>query len=155
MSRREKAMELFLEGYNCTQAVVGAFSDMLPMDYNMLMKMSSGFGGGMSRLREVCGAVSGMVFVANTLYGYSEPKRPDLKMNHYAQIQSLANEFKDRNGSYICRELLGLDIKGADSPVPEERTPEYYKKRPCKELIGDAAEILEEYIKRRSSNECN
>lgn len=146
MTKREKAESLFLEGYNCTQAVAGAFADEVSMDFDTLVKLASGFGGGMGRLREVCGTVSGMFLITSMLYGYNTPKDMEAKKALYSRIQTLAFRFKEKNGSYICRELLGLDIKGADSPVPEARTADYYKKRPCKTLAGDAAEILEQYI---------
>lgn len=145
--RAQRAMKLFLEGYNCSQAVVLAFADMIDMDQSMLLKLSSSFGGGMGRLREVCGSVSGMFIVAGVLYGYDEPKAPEKKAEHYTRIQELAAAFREQNGSIVCRELLGLDKKGPDSPIPEARTEEYYKKRPCKELIGMSAAILENYIK--------
>jgi C_GCAxxG_C_C family probable redox protein len=138
-------MENFMKGYNCAQAVVLAFADMLPIEPAELSKMACSFGGGMGRLREVCGSVSGMFMVAGLLYGYDGPETGPVKANHYARIQELARRFTEKNGSIVCRELLGLDVKH-DSPVPEARNAEYYKKRPCRELVGDAAEILEQYI---------
>ena len=141
----KKAMDLFLEGYNCSQAVLLAFSDKYNMDKDTAMRLSSSFGGGMGRLREVCGSVSGMFMVAGILYGYDDVKNPELKKNHYARIQQLAGEFEKANGSIVCRDLLGLG-KGKDSPVPSERTAEYYKKRPCIKLIGMSAAIMEAYI---------
>ena len=147
MSRREKAMELFEQGYNCSQAVAGAFCDKTNIDFDTMMRFASVFGGGMGRLREVCGAVSGMFIITGLLYGYDSPEDIEAKKQLYSQVQALANDFKVKNGSYVCRELLGLDIKGADSPVPEARTAQYYKKRPCKELVGDAADILDEFLK--------
>lgn len=142
----KKAMELFKEGFNCSQSVFLAFADLYGMDQHMALKLSSSFGGGMGRLREVCGAVSGMFMVAGILYGYEDPKDQEAKKEHYERIQLLAKEFTDRNGSIICRQLLGLG-EGKDSPVPEKRTDTYYKKRPCGELVGIAAAIMEEYIK--------
>lgn len=100
----------------------------------------------MGRLREVCGTVSGMFLAAGILYGYTEPKDYEGKKEHYARIQELAHTFKEKNGSIICRELLGLKDASL-SPVPEKRTDEYYKKRPCMELAGCAAGILSEYMK--------
>ncbi|MEG1458152.1 MAG: C-GCAxxG-C-C family protein [Acetivibrio sp.] len=144
-SREIKAKELFHEGYNCAQAVFLAFSDLYDIDEETAIKLSSSFGGGMGRLREVCGAVSGMFMVAGTLYGYSDPKASTEKQEHYKRIQELAKKFQEENGSIVCRELLGLG-KGADAPKPEERTEAYYKKRPCGELVGMAASILENYI---------
>ncbi|MDK2807371.1 MAG: hypothetical protein PWP24_100 [Clostridiales bacterium] len=116
------------------------------MDRETALRLSSSFGGGMGRLREVCGAVSGMFMVAGTLYGYSDPKDHGAKSEHYARIQELAKEFEEKNHSIICRELLGLDHK-KDVPAPEQRTHTYYKKRPCEALVYQAAEIMERYIK--------
>lgn len=144
--RRERAMELFLEGYNCSQAVFLTFVDYYDMDWETAARLSSSFGGGMGRLREVCGTVSGMFLAVGLIYGYDNPKDPKAKAEHYARIQELAKTFEERHGSIICRELLGLSVKRED-PTPQARTPEYYQKRPCKELAGDAAEILEEYLK--------
>ncbi len=144
--RREQAMALFEKGYNCAQAVVLAFADLHGLDQTTAAALSSSFGGGMGRLREVCGAVSGMFLTAGILYGYDDPGASEEKAEHYARIQELAAEFEKRNGSIVCRELLGSGRK-RDEPTPEARTAEYYKKRPCKELVGDAAEILEGYIK--------
>ncbi len=147
--RAERAMELFKEGYNCTQSVVLAFSDYYKESTEDLAAMVCSFGGGMGRLREVCGAVSGMLFVAGRIYGYSDPKAKEKKAEHYARVQELARRFREKNGAIVCRELLGLTEK-VSTPVPEERTQEYYKKRPCMALIGDAAEILEQYIAENS-----
>ncbi len=145
MDKSEKAKELFKQGYNCAQAVVGAYAEELGIDMETAMKLASSFGGGMGRLREVCGAVSGMFMVAGIKYGYSSPEASLEKTEHYKKIQELAAEFSESNGSIICRELLGLQA-GKDSHVPDERTEKYYKARPCVELVGDAAAILEEYI---------
>lgn len=146
MTRRERAEGLFLEGYNCAQAVAIAFEDLHGLNRETIAKLSSSFGGGMGRLREVCGSVSGMFMVAGLLYGYDEPESKEKKAEHYARIQKLAEDFSKENGSIVCRELLGLEEK-KQTPTPEERTTEYYKKRPCKELVGMAAEIMENYIR--------
>lgn len=145
MTRREIAMANFMEGYNCSQSIVLAYADMLDIDKATLLRLSSSFGGGMGRLREVCGSVSGMFIVAGLLYGYDGPETGQIKADHYARIQELAHRFEEKHGSIVCRELLGLSVRH-DVPVPEARTTEYYKKRPCPEIIGDAAEILEKYI---------
>ena len=146
MNHEEKARELFKEGYNCSQSVFGAFCDETNIDVHTALKLSSSFGGGMGRLREVCGAVSGMFLVAGVLYGYDNPTDQKIKAHHYARIQKLANEFKEQNKSIICRELLGLE--GNDTtPIPQARTTEYYTKRPCIDLVGDAAKIIENYMK--------
>lgn len=148
MDKKEKAMALFKEGYNCSQAVFGAFAEELGLDFETAVKISSSFGGGMGRMREVCGAVSGMFMAAGIKWGYSSPTDNHAKTNHYKLIQDLAAEFKKKNGSIVCRELLGLEGKD-NNYVPSARTDEYYKKRPCIELVGEAAEILEEYSERK------
>ena len=141
----KKAMDLFLEGYNCSQAVFLAFADKYDMDKTMALKLSSSFGGGMGRLREVCGAVSGMFMVFGFIKGYSEADNFDGKKELYEHIQELGHRFEKENGSIICRELLGLEVKH-DDPTPEKRTESYYKKRSCEECVGSAAEILEAYL---------
>ena len=146
MTRREAAMANFMKGYNCSQAIALTFADMVPVDESTLLKLASSFGGGMGRLREVCGSVSGMFMIAGLLYGYDGPETGDVKAEHYARIQELAKRFEEKHGTIICREMLGLNVRH-DTPVPEARTKEYYKKRPCSEIIGDAAEILEQFIK--------
>ena len=146
MTRREAAMDNFRQGYNCAQSVVLAFEDILPVDKVQLSKLACSFGGGMGRLREVCGAVSSMFIIAGLLYGYDGPETGEIKAEHYARIQELAGRFEKKHGSLICRELLGLSVRH-DVPLPEARTDEYYKKRPCVEIVGDAAEIMEQYIK--------
>ena len=145
MTRKEAAMAHFREGYNCSQSLVLTFADLLPLEESVLLKMSSSFGGGMGRLREVCGSVSGMFLVCGLLYGYDGPETGPVKAEHYARIQELARRFEEKHGSIVCRELLGLSVR-RESPVPEARTAEYYRKRPCPEIIGDAAEILERFI---------
>ena len=141
-----KAMALFKEGYNCAQSVFLAFADQYSMDESMARKLSSSFGGGMGRLREVCGAVSGMFMVAGVLYGYDSPTAYEEKKEHYERIQCLAHTFSEVTGSIVCRELLGLDKK-EDVPTPEKRTESYYEKRPCVQMVGLAASIMEEYIR--------
>lgn len=145
MTHGEKARALFEEGYNCAQAVTLAFADEMGIDKETAARIASSFGGGLGRLREVCGCVSGMALVAGELFGYADPKAKEEKAAHYALIQELANEFRERNGSIICRELLN-GITGDTNPVPEERTENYYKKRPCAGLAADAADILEQKI---------
>ena len=139
----EKAKELFKQGYNCSQAVFGAFCEELGMDFETAMKISSSFGGGMGRMREVCGTVSAMFMAAGLQFW--DPSQPNAKAEHYARIQELAKKFKEKNRSIICRELLE-GIESSTSPRPAERNETYYKKRPCVELVGDAAEIFEKLI---------
>ncbi len=141
----QKAMALFKEGYNCAQAVFLAFADLYQIEHKTALRLSSSFGGGMGRLREVCGAVSGMFMVAGILYGYDDVEDPKEKADHYARIQFLAKEFENIHSSIICRKLLGLG-EGSDVPIPEKRTEGYYQKRPCVEIVGTAAAIMEQYI---------
>ena len=146
MTRKEKAMAYFRQGYNCAQAVVLAFTDLTDMDEATLSRMSCSFGGGMGRLREVCGTVTGMFLVTGLLRGYDGAETGEVKAAHYARIQALAKEFERQNGSIVCRELLALRQKHRDDPTPEARTEAYYAGRPCVELVGSAAEILENYL---------
>ena len=143
MEHATKAAELFLEGYNCAQAVAVAFCDVTGMEKDYAAKLVSGFGGGMGRLREVCGAVSGMFFVLSYLYGYDAPGGDSKKKQLYGQVQELAEGFRTKNGSIICRELL--DNPPSD-PNPSPRTAEYYAKRPCARMVMTAAELLDEFI---------
>lgn len=144
MNYEERAMQNFLNDCNCAQSVLLAFSDLTDLDEATAMRIASGFGGGMARMREVCGAVSGMFMAAGLLYGASSLSYEE-KSAHYLRLQALAGEFREKNGSIICRELLsGTHTDG--SPLPERRTAEYYKKRPCAALVADAARILAQYI---------
>lgn len=145
INHREKAKENFMSGYNCAQSVFLAFCEETGLDRETAARLSSSFGGGMGRLREVCGAVSGMFMAAGMIKGYDDPKDQEGKKAQYQLVQALAEEFKAKNGSIVCRELLGL-AQQTDSPVPSERTEEYYQKRPCAELAADAAEILERML---------
>ncbi len=147
--KAERAKQLFRDGYNCSQAVLGAFCEELGMDFETAIKLSSSFGGGMGRMREVCGAVSGVFMAAGLKYGYSLPEDLEAKKEHYKLIQQMAEEFKEKNDSIICRELLGQQEGKENSHIPSERTKEYYKKRPCVELVGDAAEIFERILEKR------
>ncbi len=148
LGRGEKARQSFLRGYNCAQSVVLAFDDVLRghgLDSRTVARMASPFGGGMGRMREVCGTVSGMLLVLGLVEGYDEAKEYAAKKELYASVQRLAGAFRDQNGSIVCRELLGL-ADGPDVPVPEKRTESYYRKRPCAELCACSAQILAEYL---------
>lgn len=145
LTRAEKAKELFKSGYNCSQAVLGVFCEELGLDFDTAMRISSSFGGGMGRMREVCGTVSGMFMAAGLMFGSADNSNPSLKGELYKKIQELAQKFKDQNGSIICRELLS-GVETSSSPTPSERSEAYYKKRPCVDLVGDAVEIFEQYI---------
>ena len=152
MTHGEKAGALFLEGYNCAQSVVLAFADEMGILKETAARIASSFGGGLGRLREVCGCVSGMAIVAGELLGYSGPETGKPKADHYALIQELAEEFRKKNGSIICRDLLS-GITSDTAPVPEARTDDYYKKRPCKDLAVCAAEILERKREERKAQD--
>lgn len=141
----DKAVNNFKTGYNCAQSVFLAFAEDFGFDKNTALQISSSFGGGMGRLREVCGAVSAMFAIAGLKYGYTEPDNDEIKGKHYARIQNLAEKFKSIHETIICRELLGLE-EGSDSPVPSKRTEQYYQERPCELFIKTAAEILEQEL---------
>ena len=143
-SRTDKAKELFKSGYNCSQSVFGVFCEESGLDFETAMKISSSFGGGMGRMREVCGALTGIFMAAGLLYSSSDSSSEN-KTAQYKIVQALAEEFKEKNGSILCRELLD-GIENSSSPVPSERNQAYYKKRPCIELVNSAVEILEKYI---------
>ena len=147
--RAKQAETYFRSGYNCAQSVYMAFSDLYGMDPKMAGIISAPFGGGMGRLREVCGACTGMFLVAGLQLPADEPSK---KGDSYKLVQELAEEFKAENGSIICRELLGLDHK-KDEPIAEVRTEAYYKKRPCAELVHLAATIVGKKI--QSINDIN
>ena len=146
MEHGMKAADLFLQGYNCAQAVAVAYCDVTGLDEKQTAKMISGFGGGMGRLREVCGAVSGMLLVLGILDGYDDPTDDAAKKALYSRVQELAREFREENGSIICRELL--DNPPAD-PNPTPRTADFYAQRPCAKMVLTAARILDEYLQNR------
>ena len=165
--RAQRAVELFKQGFNCSQAVFASCADLYGItDEQMALRLSASFGGGMGRMRLVCGAASGMFMLAGLQNGSCTPHDSEGKMANYAFVQQLAGDFKGKYGSLICAELLGLAPKGACdvhldldpgaspqrngesglrlegySPRPEERTPEYYEKRPCPEMIAEAVRI--------------
>ena len=153
--RVEKAKRLFKEGgYNCCQAVVLAYNDVFGLEDELAASLSSGFGGGMGRMREVCGSVSGMVMLAGLMAPAADPSIKVDRTRNYALVQDMAEEFRATNGSIVCKELLGLVPMGShaavakESPEPSDRTSEYYKKRPCEELVGISARIIGEKILR-------
>lgn len=143
MNRIEKAGQYFLDGYNCAQSVTMAFAQELNMDEKTAARIASGFGGGFGRQREVCGAVSGMVMVASYLYGYDAPD-PEKQASCYQMIQTLCQQFKEKNNSIICRDILK---NPPSDPTPSPRTAEYYAQRPCVRMVMAATAILEDYIK--------
>ena len=143
MNHSERAVELFVEGYNCAQAVAAAFGDLTGLDEKTAARMASCFGGGMGRMREVCGAVSGMLLVAGLLYGYDDPKATTEKRELYAQVQAMAGQFREQLGSIVCRDLLK---NPPSDPNPTPRTEQFYKDRPCARMVATAARIMDEFI---------
>ena len=146
MSRAERAKEYFQQGYACSQAVALAFSDLMNVGEEEIAKIMLPFGGGLGRLRLTCGAVSGMAAVVGSVLSEKE-NTPENKKRIYAVVQELCGKFQAENGSLICGDLLqGIKIPVEVGGVAEERTREYYKKRPCGELVYCAADILEKYL---------
>lgn len=145
--RTERARALFREGYNCTQAVFVAYADIMEFDERFAATLAGPLGAGMGRLREVCGAVSGMSLIAGQLRPCGDPSDRAAKGETYALVQRFAEAFRTENGSIVCRELLGLSCRSQE-PTPEARTAEYYRKRPCAELVACAARIVGEYLAR-------
>lgn len=143
--RVERAVTLFKNGYNCSQSVVVAYADYFGLDEKTATRVTASFGGGMGRLREVCGAVSGSFMLAGMKYASTDPTDKEAKTKNYTVVQELAEKFRQHNGSIICRELLGLTQK-KDNPVPSDRTPEYYKRRPCAEYVAIAARVIGEKL---------
>jgi len=143
MDHAMQAAELFMEGYNCAQAVTVAFCDVTGMEKDYAAKLSSGFGGGMGGLREVCGAVSGMTLVLNHLYGYTASTDDAEKKRVYSQVKGLAEQFQEQNGSIICRELMKNMPANTD---PDPKVAEYYAKRPCVKMVMTAARLVDAFI---------
>lgn len=146
--RVERARNYFTAGYNCAQAVAMAFDDIMDMDVTMVARIAAPFGGGMGRMREVCGAVSGMTIIAGAISPSVDPKNMDERKANYALVQNFASQFRAENGDIVCRRLLGLEpsAERAESAMPSERTAEYYRKRPCVEYVATAARIVAEHI---------
>lgn len=141
------ARELFLQGYNCAQAVFCAFSDVTGLDEKQSARLASSFGGGLGRLRETCGAVSAAAMVLGAACGYDTPGDYEAKKRHYALVRTFAKRFREKEESICCRELLekaGLPVQTGSDPEP--RTQEFYQKRPCPRLIHEAAQILDEML---------
>ncbi len=145
MDHANKAEKLFLSGYNCAQSVFAAFADIMDMDEKQALKISSSFGGGMGRMREVCGTCSAIFMVLGALEGYTEPNNSEIKSRHYEKVQKLAAKFKEKHGTIICRELL-KDLKPDDSPFSPPRDSTFYTSRPCVKFVISAAEILDSYL---------
>lgn len=156
MDRTQKAVEYFMKGYGCGQSIVAAFADLYGLDEATALKIGNGFGGGVGKMRMMCGAVSGLVILAGLEAGLSDDIRGG-KTECYKLVQDLLEEFRAANGSIICAELLGLSGKPATGEhgqfglktgdfTPSERNTEYYKSRPCATKVESAARIFAEYL---------
>lgn len=141
-----EAQKLFQDGYNCAQSVFAAYSDLYGFDRDTALKISSSFGGGVGRMREICGAVSGMCMIAGLETGTFKKMDDEGKKYNYEVVQKLSEEFKSISGSIICRELLGIDKKEEKDTTPQKRTEEYYNTRPCEQLVMDAAEVIQRVL---------
>lgn len=145
--RAESAAELFVKGYNCCQAVVLAFADVVGLDEKTLACLGSGFGGGFGRLREVCGCMSGMTVIAGLLCPADDPSDSRARTENYALVQRFAAAYKQEMGSIVCREILGMKAqKSPESPKPSERNAAYYATRPCARSCAVAARIVARYL---------
>ena len=147
--RIEKAVELFKEGFNCSQSVVAAFADQYGFTREQALRMSASFGGGIGRMRETCGAACGLFLLAGLETGATDGADREGKAANYAVVQELAEEFKKRNGALKCADLLGLSKKEPVVSTPEARTPQYYAKRPCAKMVEEAARIWCEYLEKK------
>lgn len=149
--RIEKAKVLFKSGFNCSQSVVAAFADLYGFTPEQALKMAASFGGGIGRMRLTCGAACGLFLLAGLETGSTDPSDRSAKAANYALVQKLAAIFKKRNGAIQCGELLGLSRSEPVSPDPENRTPGYYAKRPCTQIVEEAARIWMEYLQEKQS----
>ncbi len=137
--------QYFFEGYNCAQSVVLPFAKYLDISKENLVKITSGFGGGISRCREVCGLITGATIVLSLMYGYMTPETGEIKAKHYARVQEIVKKFQEKYHYITCYELLGKS-RGIEEPIPSQRTKEFYQSRPCKNYIKSMVEILFDYI---------
>jgi C_GCAxxG_C_C family probable redox protein len=143
--RSQRAVELFNSGASCSQSIVTAYADMFGINAETAMRLSCGFGGGVGRMREVCGVISGMAMLAGLKLGSTSPDDTEGKKRTYETIQKMADEYKKRFGSIICRDLLA-SLKPGTEPKPSPRTETYYKERPCAKFVEAGAEILERVL---------
>ena len=146
VDHREIARQNFYSGMNCAQSVFCAFGDVTGMDRDTALRLSSSFGGGLGGQRQLCGAVAAAAMVLGMAKGYSDLGSLELKKAHYARVRALCRHFEDARGSTVCLELLraaGIDPQAE----PSARTAEYYAKRPCPDLVAEAAGILDEMLR--------
>lgn len=157
-ARVARGIALFRQGYNCAQSVAMTFADRYGIDQEMMARLSGSFGGGIGRMRETCGAACAIYMLAGlevTSHGERYPDQ-DLKRRNYEAVQALAARFRQVAGSTVCRELLGLNKQRLDGtlppisicPIPEERTDDYYRRRPCIRMVETAIRIYTEYLNR-------
>lgn len=151
MDEKQKAGELFLEGFNCAQAVFTAFSHRFGIDEDTAKRISAGLGGGVGRNREVCGAVSGAAMAIGSIKAATQGEDAKGKQENYELVREFCEKFKEIHGSIICRELLRIAANKKESATPDDRTAEYYKNRPCLKIVEDAAEIVAQMIAENSS----
>lgn len=144
-SRVKQAVATFESGYTCAQSVFSTYADLFGMDRETALKLASPMGGGIGRMREVCGAVSAMALLAGLKEGNTDPENEEGKEKIYLLTRKLADKFKEKNNSIICRELLGIEGR-EESAKPSARTREYYESRPCSRLIAEARAIIEEIL---------
>ncbi len=147
--RVQKARDLFAEGYNCTQSVFLTYCDVFGMDFQLAAKIAAPFGGGMGRMHEVCGSVSGMSLIAGMMEPVVDPSDKESKKRNYALVQEFAEPFRKEYGTIICRELLALGQK-KDNSGSTDRPSENHKKRPCIEYVATAARIVGENLQQQS-----
>jgi len=145
IEKSQLAKRYFEEGYNCAQSVLLAFCEETGLSIDQAAKLASTFGGGMGRMREVCGAVSAMFMIQGLMEGYTDPKAKEEKAELYARVRDVAERFREKNHSIICRDLL-IDVQTTPGGVPEERTQEYYERRPCGCYVEDAAGLIAEAL---------
>ena len=148
MKHDELAASLFCGGCNCSQAVFAAFSDVTGIERQTALRLASSFGAGMGRMRDTCGAVTGMFLVLGAVYGFDDRCDTAEKGAHYARVQELAAQFREVYGTLLCRELMA-NLNKDTAPMPEERTEEYYRTRPCARFVVTAARLLDKYLEAR------
>jgi C_GCAxxG_C_C family probable redox protein len=144
MNKTECAVACFEEGFNCAQAVLSTCGPELGLDRETALKVAGGLGGGMGRLGEVCGAVTGAFMVIGLKYGKTRPEDDEAKERAYGLVTEFADRFKSRNGSILCRELLGCDISTPESRAAAKEKDLFATL--CPKLVQDAMEIVEQML---------
>ncbi len=151
--RIQKAKDLFLSGYNCSQSVVAAFADMYGFTQEQALHMAASFGGGIGRMRLTCGAACGLFLLIGLDCGQVDGADRAQKVHNYKKVQEYAAAFREQAGSLTCAELLQLRKTEKITPQAEERTPDYYKKRPCIRMIELAARLFAQYLTQKCEDE--